>query len=328
MDESRGFWTYYCKNCASYHNVYFGCNSRLCSCCGKRYADHWAEKLVENTFDVPHKHAVFGLPPLLWNELRYHRSAWKVVMDSVIETMKWFYHETCGNVKPGVITVLHPFGRDIGFKLHVHALVTKGGFDNKGDFIEWNRYVPFKKLHKRWMYIVCGALKEHFPKNASYTQLFDKIWNQYGKEGFIVELCKPTLYNKKQLARYVARYVRHPAIADSRILYFDDKSVAFYYICHKTQKKEFIVMKIDEFIEAIIQHVPESQFKMIRYYGAYARRTKKIYAKHLLLSIKNKFPEFESNSVLRCPDCDHIMEKVYFNRGKPPPDKSKLDGWM
>ena len=28
--------------------------------CGKRYADDWAESLVENTFDVPHKHIVFG----------------------------------------------------------------------------------------------------------------------------------------------------------------------------------------------------------------------------------------------------------------------------
>ena len=63
-------------------------------------------------------------------------------MDSVIKTMKWFYHETCGNVEPGVITVLHPFGGDLGFKLYVHALVTKGGFDKKGKFIEWSRYVP------------------------------------------------------------------------------------------------------------------------------------------------------------------------------------------
>ena len=83
-DESRGFWTCYCQNCDIYHNVYFGCNSRICSCCGKRYADNWAEKLVENTFDVAHKHAVFGLPPLLWNELRYHSCGMSFV---IIETL-------------------------------------------------------------------------------------------------------------------------------------------------------------------------------------------------------------------------------------------------
>jgi len=31
-------------------------------------------------------------------------------------------------------------------------------------------------------------------------------------------------------------------------------------------------MSVDEFISAIIQHVPERQFKMIRYYGSYSRK--------------------------------------------------------
>ena len=57
-DENRGFWTYHCKKCNENHNIPFGCNSRICSRCGKRYADDWAESLVENTFDVPHKHIV------------------------------------------------------------------------------------------------------------------------------------------------------------------------------------------------------------------------------------------------------------------------------
>jgi len=50
-------------------------------------------------------------------------------MDAVIETMRWFYSLTCGKVVPGVILVAHPFGRDIGFKFHVHGIITKGGFD-------------------------------------------------------------------------------------------------------------------------------------------------------------------------------------------------------
>ena len=104
--------------------------------------------MVENTFDVPHKHIVFGLPPVLWNELRSDRKAWKVVMDAVIETMKWFYGLTCSDVKPGVIIVAHSFGKDVQFKFHVHGIVTKGGFDKEGKFIEWTRFVPFEKLHK------------------------------------------------------------------------------------------------------------------------------------------------------------------------------------
>lgn len=327
-DESKGFWTCYCKKCDKYYKVYLGCNSRLCSCCGKRYADKWAENLVKNTFDVPHKHVVFGLPPLLWQELQQDRNAWKVLMDCAIKTMKWFYCLTCGEVKPGLILVLHPFGRDIGFKPHVHAIVTKGGFDKQGHFREWTRFVPYKKLHKRWMRVVCDELKAFFLKDNYYSKLFDEIWLKYGKEGFVVEICKPTLYNKKQLALYIARYVRHPAIADSRITFFDDKIVAFYYIDHKTKKKIDKVMGIDEFMFALLQHIPERQFKMIRYYGAYARRVKGQYANHLQRSIKQSKLEFWlENSKLRCPKCGAIMEKVCFNKGKPPPDKNKLNAW-
>jgi len=34
-------------------------------------------------------------------------------------------------------------------------------------------------------------------------------------------------------------------------------------------------MEVQEFIKALIQHIPDRNFKMIRYYGAYSRRIKK-----------------------------------------------------
>jgi len=250
-------------------------------------------------------------------------------MDAVIETMRWFYSLTCGKVVPGVILVAHPFGRDIGFKFHVHGIITKGGFDKQGCFVEWTRFVPFKLLHKKWMWFVCKALKEHFPNTDYYKNLFDAIWKKYGREGFVVEVCKPTLRNKKQLAKYVARYVRHPAIADSRITFFDDKVVAFYYIDHKTKKRVDKVMLVEEFMLALLQHIPDRQFKMIRYYGAYARRTKKLYAKHLRRSIKQSCPVFpDEKGRIRCPKCGTLMEKVWFTPKKPPPDKNKLTAYV
>ena len=73
-DESRGGFWYYCKNCNEYRFLPFGCNSRLCSCCGKRYADQWAsmlaEKLEKNIF---HRHLVFGIPDMLWKYFQEDR---------------------------------------------------------------------------------------------------------------------------------------------------------------------------------------------------------------------------------------------------------------
>jgi len=33
-----------CPNCDELRTVYFGCNSRLCSNCGKNYTDKWSKK--------------------------------------------------------------------------------------------------------------------------------------------------------------------------------------------------------------------------------------------------------------------------------------------
>jgi len=41
----RGYFLFYCKPCNREILVPFGCNSRICSCCGKRYTDNWANML-------------------------------------------------------------------------------------------------------------------------------------------------------------------------------------------------------------------------------------------------------------------------------------------
>ena len=106
------------------------------------------------------------------------------------------------------------------------------------------------------------------------------------------------------------------------------RQLHFYYIDTKTKRKIDVVMKIEDFMLALLQHIPDRQFKMIRHYGTYSRRTKKIYAKHLRRSINNCKPEnLIKNSRIRCPKCGSIMEKVGFTRKKPPPDKNKLDAW-
>ena len=39
----RGCFVYSCMNCGKDLIVPFGCNSRICSCCGKRHTDLWAD---------------------------------------------------------------------------------------------------------------------------------------------------------------------------------------------------------------------------------------------------------------------------------------------
>ena len=43
-DPKGGFATYLCTFCGETKVIPLSCNSRLCSRCGKRYADIWAER--------------------------------------------------------------------------------------------------------------------------------------------------------------------------------------------------------------------------------------------------------------------------------------------
>lgn len=61
----------------------FGCNSRICSSCGKRYADQWSEKLSYFLHPKLHKHIVLTVPSLLRLTLRNWTNL-KIFMDSSI----------------------------------------------------------------------------------------------------------------------------------------------------------------------------------------------------------------------------------------------------
>ena len=49
------------------------CNSRICSSCGKRYADKWSNFIVKSLAPVPKTHVVLTIPALL----RIYFRSWK-----------------------------------------------------------------------------------------------------------------------------------------------------------------------------------------------------------------------------------------------------------
>ena len=149
---------------------------------------------------------------------------------------------------------------------------------------------------------------------------FTYTLNKY--EGFYVWVHKAGRINHpKLIARYLGRYVRHPAIANSRLIYFNGKDVGFFYEEHKEGQiiRHDVTLQVDDFISALLQHIPEPQFKMIRYYGTYARRTKKIFKSYLQSSIKQlTLWSFGFRKELRCPYCGGDLEFVRYCK-KPPP---------
>ena len=179
---------------------------------------------------------------------------------------------------------MHTFGRDEKFTPHSHTLMTSGGID-----ITLSKWVPcdylpypFFKKH----------FKDHFLENIQKLWMrrqLDKIpmalrflFTQEHQQKIINRLLGVTWYvyvgeklsNAKFTIRYIGRYTKRPAIAESRITGYDGCFVTFNFVDHKTDKLTFHTLPVEEFIGKLIRHIPGENFRVIRYGGFYANRVR------------------------------------------------------
>jgi len=106
------------------------------------------------------------------------------------------------------------------------------------------------KFNKLWRKVILKNLK--LTSNKYYYGYY--VWSDSIKS--------------KEIAKYIGRYIRHPAIANSRIISHNKQNITFYYNDFQ-QQRVFVRKSIIDFIASLIQHIPPEQFKIIRYYGAY-----------------------------------------------------------
>lgn len=326
--HGNGCFVYYCSYCNSWIFQSLGCNSRICTCCGKRHADAWAVNLSKRMFKVPHRHIVISLASELWPYLKGNWPMLKVYMDSAIDALDDYLPKIMKDefIRTGVIVFLHTFGKDMKFQAHLHLIMTEGGFNSKSEFVP-RVYLHADGFAECWKYHVCSNLcKAGVPFNVTN-------WCFHNKRFYVWVHKDGRISHPKLIAKYLGRYVRHPAIANSRLDWFDKTNlkVGFHYENHEKQMIN-MVMTTDEFITALIQHIPEPQFKVIRYYGAYARRNRMKFKKYLQSSMEQTnlmvYGVEKPKRVIYCPTCGKEATFVMKVKKPPPQSKEKLDYWL
>jgi len=327
-DDGRGFFVYQCPHCNEFWVVSNGCNSRICSECGKRHTDKWAKNLSSRLFNVPHRHLVLSVSDIVWNILRENRSLEKTFMNAGIKAINaTLSHSTKKVIRlGGAIVVLHPFGKDMEYRPHLHVIMIEGGFDKYNKFVH-KKFIPYGAMRKTWQYHLLTMLKAALPSTEKYRRLIDACFKKYPKGFYIHMPPESRINNIHHVGKYVGRYIRHPAIANSRISAYDGTSVTFWFYKDPVGKtdKHFITLPVEEFIRRIIQHIPEKHFKMIRYYGAYCRKWKRKYKRYLLQGsiTQSKMSQFPRKRVYRCPKC-HCKLDFDFKIDRPPPEDRHL----
>lgn len=135
MDPEKGHSVYMCVECGKTKIVPHSCKSRICTVCGKKHADEWAEKINKEMYAVPYRHIILTVSDRLWTYFEGNSELQKLMLDTAARVMKEIVKEHNGKDKkaePGMIMVLHPFGRDLKTNMHVHMLMTEGGLTPKG----------------------------------------------------------------------------------------------------------------------------------------------------------------------------------------------------
>ena len=170
---------------------------------------------------------------------------------------------------PGFICVLHTFGRDLKWNPHIHVLLSEGGC---GNFTVWRpvKHFNYTLLRNSFRTALLNRMESHIGK--SFKKMKSYIYKNC-PNGFYV-YAKPALTNPKDVIKYIGRYLGRPVIATSRIDNYDGHNVTFHYKRHEDNQLVTETVSAVDFIKKLIIHIPDKHFKMIRYYGIYAKHHK------------------------------------------------------
>jgi hypothetical protein len=264
------------------------------------------------------------------------RSAWSSLSECALQ-------ENNLGALPGAIMVLHTFGSDLKYHVHVHALVTFGGLSKEGIWC-WpkrkRKIVPFRQIRH--------TFRAHFLK--SMGNIYDELvatesLSQLTEDLLVKSWCvhaEPPTANTKVIQEYLGRYICRIGLSKNRFHYdkvhqqvtlsFKDyrKKESSSSNCPLAMKHLNPLLAIDQ----IMAHCLPSYFQKCRYYGLHASSTFRKVSKDLPTSIKNNtqsvrtvFQIITAMLGLKALACD-ICNGHVFNKTIIPPDRSWKYNWL
>ena len=323
-DPSFGGAMYHCPHCAEWKFVPFRCHSRFCPTCGNMYSIHRTTSMSFKLLACTHRHCVFTIPEQLRPFFLHNRSLLNCLFSAVQSVIFRLFSKvnTSKNFTPGFICVLHTFGRDLKWNPHIHCLVTQGGLSHDNFWRKLSHF-NFSFLRSAFCTALLNSLHQQLGPSLKKMKAF---CYRHCRNGFYV-YAKPNLCNPYAVSKYIGRYLGRPPIATSRIDAYNGDSVTFHYNRHEDEKLVVETLPALDFISRLIQHIPEKHFKMIRYYGLYARHRES--DKLLFRAISQKarpfllsFNKWRCSIIasfgydpLKCPKCGKTMLllEIYYN---------------
>ena len=315
-DPSYGGAMYGCPHCGKLKFVPFRCKSRFCPSCGNRYNQARSFQMSCKLVACVHRHCVFTIPEELRVYFLKDRTLLNCLFHSVRDVIFRMFSKMnkTENFTPGLICVLHTFGRDLKWNPHIHALISEGG---AGNITPWRpiKHFDYTFLRNAFREVLLEQLTARI--GPSFRKVKNEMYTKHA-DGFYVR-AKPNLCTPDITIKYISRYLGRPVIATSRIDNYDGENVTFHYTRHEDNKTISETVPALNFIQRLTVHIPEKHFKMLRYYGIYAKHHKQEKLLRRCISEKQRafFKSLQDwrNSILlsfgydplRCSECGTFM---------------------
>ena len=277
----RGYREYQCSNpnCSHTKRVPFTCKCKGCSSCGKKSTEIWLQKQKQILPNTSWQHITLTMPCELWDFFWYNRQLIGLVASIAANCVLTMAKKR--KLIVGIFIAIHTFGRDLKRNIHIHLSVTLGGLSE--DLLQWKpMFFHQATLMRIWRYqivslfrkmqtqlIIPTPIKEQISANFSFNKFLDRLY----QKTWIVDCAKPSPDFKKNLS-YLSRYIKRPPIAESKLREYYGDNVIFSYLDHVTKTFRNFTLTIEQFIARFIQHIPDKNVRMIRYYGFLSNRTR------------------------------------------------------
>ena len=305
-----------CQDCGEIQIAYNSCRNRHCPKCQATAARRWFEARQLDLLPVDYYHVVFTLPAPI-ADIAYQNKAviYNILFKAAAETLLIIAADPKHlGAKIGITLVLHTWGSALTHHPHVHGIVPGGGFSK--DRQQWiacrtGFFLPVQVLSRLFRRLFLEKLKH--AQLTGQLQFFGRHQALEDKQRFAdwikplrklewVVYAKPPFAGPASVLAYLSRYTHRVAIANSRIIGFDERGVTFKYKDYRNNEylKKTMTLTVDEFIRRFLIHVLPSGFHRIRHYGflANAKRVDNIARARVLLKVPVSAPEEDSEELI------------------------------
>ena len=277
-----------CEDCGYTTIAYNSCRNRHCPKCQGAVAKQWLAEREAELLPVPYFHVVFTLPAAI-ADIAYQNKAviYDLLFKASAETLVTIAADPKHlGARVGVTSVLHTWGSALTHHPHVHMIVPGGGISLDGS--RWvscrpGFFLPVRVLSRLFRRLFLDKLlATHAAGRLQFFGQHAPLANARAFATYLAPLRKTewVVYSKRPFGApqavlaYLSRYTHRVAIANSRLIAYDQQGVTFKWKDYRIEGRDrykLMTLTTDEFIRRFLIHVLPRGFHRIRHYGLSAK---------------------------------------------------------